>query len=70
MNKYINKQILSYVMRDNVMLLMIGTIGISLLGAAAMFCGNNELAAVAVGSLAGLIGGHMNGSQVAKVNNG
>ena len=50
-------------MRDNVILLMAGVVGISVLGSAALFAGNNELAGVAVGALAGLIGGHMNGAQ-------
>ena len=54
-------------MKDNTILLFAGIIGISALGAAAMFCSNMELAAVAVGALAGLIGGHMNGVQTEKL---
>ena len=53
-------------MKDNSILLFAGILGISILGAVAMFKGNNELAAVAVGALAGLIGGHMNGIQQQK----
>lgn len=52
--------------KDNTILLVCGVLGLIVLGTAAMMCGDKELAAVAVGALAGLIGGHLNGTEQQK----
>jgi hypothetical protein len=49
-------------MKDNTIVLLAGVIGLSALSGVAMFTSLVELAAVGVGALAGLIGGHLNGS--------
>ena len=53
-------------MRENTVLLVAGVIAISIMACVAMYCGQIEIAAVGMGAMAGLIGGHMNGTQQAK----
>jgi hypothetical protein len=48
------------------MLLISGVLGLIVLGSIAQVCNNSQLAAVAVGALAGLIGGHLNGTESKK----
>lgn len=49
-------------MKDNTWLLIIGATGLIVLGSIALCTNNKELAAVALGALAGLVGGHVNGT--------
>jgi hypothetical protein len=53
-------------MKDNTILLVSGVLGLIVLGSTAQLCGNAQLAAVAVGALAGLISGHLNGTEQQK----
>jgi len=48
-------------MKDNTILLMCAVAGLTGMGSVAMFCHEMGIAYTAVGALAGLVGGHLNG---------
>ena len=53
-------------MKDNTLLLLTAEVVLGGFGVAAMACGNSDLAAVCVGAMAGVVGGHLNGTEAKK----
>ena len=49
-------------MKDNTILMLVAELAVCCMSVAAMCNGQVELAAVGVGAMAGMIGGHLNGT--------
>lgn len=49
-------------MKDNTYLLICAVAGLTVLGMGGMFCDEMGIAYASVGALAGLVGGHLNGT--------
>lgn len=50
-------------MKDNTIVLLAGLAAVTILGIAGLFTGHPDLALLAGGAAAGLLGGHLNGTQ-------
>lgn len=57
-------------MKDNTIVMLAGVAGLSALGLMAQATGDTNLAYMAGGALAGLLGGHLNGTHATKAKGG